>query len=303
MSAAPTPVTIGLPVYNAEMYVADAIGSILAQTYSEFTLLVADNASTDGTLEIVQAFAARDERLVVMESDANRGAAWNFNRVFGASRSPFFKWAAADDLLAPACVERCVAALEGAPREVVLAFPRTQIIDGEGKVVGDYFDPLATSPADPPHRRLGRVVAKMVKGNLVFALMRADALRKTRLHGGYPSSDYVLIAELALLGSFLEVPEPLFLRREHADMSRRANRSLTEISQWFDPEARPVRSETRRLFREHVTAIRRSGLPPHERLLSALTLVTAWGRRRWLLTPRRWLRATVRATGPQRSSS
>lgn len=303
MSATVRPVTIGLPVYNAEAYVGDAIESILAQTYRDFTLLVADNASTDRTVEIVDSFAARDDRIVVLRSETNRGAAWNFNRVFEESRSPFFKWAAADDMLAPECVERLVAALEAAPPGVVLAFPHTQIVDGQGHVVADYVDPLATSPADPPHRRLGRAVAKMVKGNLVFALMRSEALRKTRLHGGYPSSDFVLIAELALLGSFLEVPEPLFLRREHAQMSRRANPSLTEISLWFDPAATPVRSETRRLFREHLKAVRHVDLPPLERLLAAGTLVAAWGRRRWLLGSRRRLKGAAGALRSTRSSS
>ena len=147
------------------------------------------------------------------------------------------------------------------------------------------------------------MVANVVKGNLVFALMRADALRKTRLHGGYPSSDYVLISELALLGGFLEVPEALFLRREHAQMSRRANPSLTEISLWFDPAAPPVRSETRRLFREHVNAIRHVDLPPLERLLALATLVATWGRRRWLLRPRGWASTALSAVRPGHSSS
>jgi glycosyltransferase involved in cell wall biosynthesis len=284
------PVTIGLPVYNAERYLSEAIDSILSQTYRDFTLLVADNASTDRTLEIVESYAARDDRIVVLHSETNRGAAWNFNRAFEESRSPFFKWAAADDMLAPTCVERCLDALRAAPADAVLAFPHTRIVDGEGRVAGEYVDPLATGPDEPPHRRFARVVGKMVKGNLVFALTRADALRKTRLHGGYPSSDYVLIGELALLGSFVEVPEPLFLRREHAQMSRRANASLAEISQWFDPSARPVRSENRRLFKEYLAAIRHVDLPAAERALAGVTLVVTWGRRRWLLHQRGWIR-------------
>ena len=67
-------------------------------------------------------------------------------------------------------------------------------------------------------------------GNALFGLMRRDALNRTRLHGAYPSSDYVLLAELALLGRFLYVPERLFFRRIHPAMSRRANRKLSEVA-------------------------------------------------------------------------
>ncbi|HLR96223.1 MAG TPA: glycosyltransferase, partial [Jiangellaceae bacterium] len=74
-------VTIGLPVFNGERYLEAAIDSILAQDFQDFELLLADNASTDATLEICERAAARDPRVTVHRSEANRGAAWNYNRV------------------------------------------------------------------------------------------------------------------------------------------------------------------------------------------------------------------------------
>jgi glycosyltransferase involved in cell wall biosynthesis len=272
-------VTIGLPVYNGERYLSEALDSILGQTFRDFVLVVSDNASSDRTVEIVESYAALDDRVVVLRSPANRGAAWNFNRTFEVCRSPYFKWAAADDLMAPTCVERCLDTLTQAPPSVVLAYPRTRLIDDEGREIGELVDKLATAPDAPVHARLRHVVANAVYGNLAFALMRSEALRRTRLHGSFPSSDYVLLAELALVGAFVEVPEYLFLRRDHADASRRANVSLEEISAWFDPFGPAVRHERVRLFREHLAGISHADLPPATRLAAYSTFLSTWVRR------------------------
>ncbi|WP_165367920.1 glycosyltransferase family 2 protein, partial [Phytoactinopolyspora endophytica] len=86
-------VTIGLPVYNGERYLADAIASILAQEFADFELLIADNGSTDATADICSDAARSDSRVTVHRSDVNRGAAWNYNRLVDLARGEYFKWA------------------------------------------------------------------------------------------------------------------------------------------------------------------------------------------------------------------
>ena len=276
--AAAAPITIGLPVFNGEPYLEAAIESILAQTFVDFTLFVSDNASTDATEEIVRSFAKRDQRVQYDRSPQNRGAAWNFNRAFEACESPFFKWAASDDLLAPTCVERCYELLLGAPPEVVLAYPQTRLVGPGGEPIRDLDDRLNVREATP-HARLRHVVAKVVWGNLIFGLMVSNALRRTRGHGSYPSADWVLLAELALLGQFWMVPEPLFLRREHEAMSRKANRTTLEIARFMDPESKSRGGERRRIFVEHFGAIKHMPLSPTERSLCYSTFVVTWTRR------------------------
>ena len=73
-------VSIGLPVYNGENYVTEAIGSLLAQTFTDFELIISDNGSTDSTPEICRDFAKRDSRVRYFRHEVNQGAAWNFNR-------------------------------------------------------------------------------------------------------------------------------------------------------------------------------------------------------------------------------
>jgi glycosyltransferase involved in cell wall biosynthesis len=108
-------VSVGLPVYNGERFVADALASILAQTWQDLEVIVCDNASTDRTREICEAFAARDPRVRYYRNERNLGASPNWNRAFELSRGELFKWAAHDDVLCPTYIERAVAALMRSP--------------------------------------------------------------------------------------------------------------------------------------------------------------------------------------------
>jgi glycosyltransferase involved in cell wall biosynthesis len=279
------PLTIGLPVFNAETYLPAALESILGQTFGDFVLVVSDNASTDGTEEIVRAHAQVDARVQYERSPENRGLVWNFNHVFDGCRTEFFRWAASDDVVASTCFERCVETLRAAPGDVVLAYPRTKLIGPLGEQLGEVDDGLDLRSAEA-HRRLRRVVLNMVYGNVVFAVIRSDALRRTRGHGNYPSADRVLVAELALLGQFREIPEALFFRRRHETMSRTPEMSAAEYARRLDPANVREENELWRLFREHLAAIRHVPLTRGERLLADAALVAAWAQRHTQLRTR-----------------
>src|SRR5690348_9253149 len=129
------PLTVGLPVYNGARYLPSALEALVAQTYTDLDIVISDNCSTDETEEICRAFAAGDERIRYIRRAENRGAAWNFNSVATEGDSPYFKWAAADDVLAPTCVERCLEVLEATDDRVVLVYPETKLIDENGTVI------------------------------------------------------------------------------------------------------------------------------------------------------------------------
>jgi glycosyltransferase involved in cell wall biosynthesis len=133
-------VSIGLPVYNGERYLAQALDSLLSQSHENLEILIADNASTDASEAICRDFAARDPRIAYHRHPRNLGAAANYNFVFRRARGAYFRWAAHDDICMPRLVERCVAALEAAGPSAVLAYPRTRLIDAEGRVLRDYDD-------------------------------------------------------------------------------------------------------------------------------------------------------------------
>lgn len=272
-------VTIGLPVFNGEPYLEEAIESILSQSFTDFELIIGDNASTDNTEAICRSYAERDDRVRYYRSDENRGAAWNYNRLVPLAHGEYFKWAAHDDLLAPGYLAACVKALDAAP-QAVLAYPRTAIIDEHGHLTHTYDDDLDLRMPRASQRFWGhmQVFRRMGECNAIFGLMRTDVLRTTGLIGPYVGSDMILLGELALRGEFHEIPERLFMRRDHPQTSIRSNPNLYERSSWFDPAARqkPVWPRWRWLA-EYIYAIRRSELSPLE-ALRCYMILSRWMR-------------------------
>jgi len=272
------PLTVGLPVYNGEPFIAETLDSILGQTYGDFRLVVSDNGSADATEEICRQYAGRDPRMVFLRHDINRGAAWNYNRVFAQCDTTYFRWAAADDVFAPTCFARCAEVMTAAPASVALCYPKSLVIDEQGARVGEYDDDLdLRSPK--PHVRVHRVVQTMVLGNPLFGLVRSDALRATRGHGSFPCADYVLMSELALTGEIWEIPERLFYRRMHGGTSRLMNPAPEEYTHWLDPTRKPVEHERVRLLHEYLAAVRHARLSPVERAECYASVVAAWAKR------------------------
>ena len=226
-------VSIGMPVYNGEEFIAEAIESLLKQSFTDFELLIADNASTDRTPEICREFMAKDSRIKWLASPTNRGAAWNFNRLFFESKGEFFKWSAADDVTAPDFLEKCVEILDQKP-EVVLCHCHTSKIDSQGERIGQYDLDNSLDVANPAlHLRFRAQILPRHSCVHVFGLIRREILAKTPLIGPYVSSDRVLLAELALHGPHHVIPEYLFARRHHEMTSIHLD-ERTERAEWFD---------------------------------------------------------------------
>ncbi len=229
-------VTIGLPVYNGGALFGPAVESILSQDFDDFELVLADNCSTDGTVELCQKYAEADPRVRVLTSDVNRGAAWNFNRCVEAARGELFKWSAHDDLYAPTFLRHCVDALDDAD-DAVLAFTRAVEIDEFGAVFHEH-GALNVAGGPRPAQRFRAVLFDEVYCYFVFGVIPTDVLRRTALIAPYSASDRVLLAELALHGRFVEVPDHDFLHREHRGRSMYAYADDRARMAWFDPTAR-----------------------------------------------------------------
>ena len=278
MSDQPT-VSLGMPVYNGENFLAATLDSLLAQTYGDFELILCDNASTDGTAAIGRAYAARDRRVRYLRNERNIGASANYNLSFDLARGRYFKWAAHDDLCAPAFLERCVEALERDP-EVVLAYTQARAIDSAGDTVKVY--PGKRHFGDPQARvRFYEFVLDPHPVVAVFGVMRREVLAQTRLIGGYTGSDRPLLSELSLLGKFYEVPEQLFFYRFHEAQSWGGNKSQQAQQAWYDPRrAGKLTFPQWRLLREHLRSIERSPVSLKDRL-SCYLYMGYWMRKNW----------------------
>jgi glycosyltransferase involved in cell wall biosynthesis len=225
-----TLLSVGIPVYNGEGYLAAALESLLAQSLKEIEIVISDNASTDCTPEICRAYQAKDKRIRYVRNEQNIGAARNFNRLVELSRTPLFHGGACDDLYAPLFLERCVDALDR-DRGFVLSYARTTMIDEQGQPLLfdrdrncylDSFGDFLLEPVPPhiaggnrPEIRFRQVLWEMGWALPLSGVVRKDALLRTCLYRNYYGADKVLLAELALQGRFYQVNEDLFAKRVH----------------------------------------------------------------------------------------
>ncbi len=295
-------VSIGLPVYNGERYLSQALEAILAQTYPDFELIISDNASTDKTSEIVQEYAHKDTRIRYHRNEENLGAANNFNRVFDLARGAYFRWATADDLFASDSLEQCIAVLERYA-EVVLCYPKTVLIDEFGSPIRRYDDNLDLRFTSPVERFMS-AMKQMGLLNVQYGLIRSSVLKKTSLMGNYPGGDIPLILELTLYGQFWEIPHSCFYRRMHSQ----ALSSITTLDgdqEFWDPKTKGrVFLRTWRHYSQYLRSVLRAPLKSSERveltykvlrsavasrhtLASELNSAVSQGLRTWFLTSRR----------------
>jgi glycosyltransferase involved in cell wall biosynthesis len=220
-------VSIGLPVYNGEKFLGQALEALLAQDYGHFEIIISDNASTDATQEICREYMARDRRIQYHRNDENKGARYNFRKVLGLAAGPYFLWAADHDLWHPSLISRCVEIME-ADRGVVLCYPRALRIDAHNNALG-----LATNQIDtrnlPAAERYLRIIRDLSGGDPIYGVMRTAAMQKvdvTTLWAG----DQARLAALSLAGAFAHIPEPLFYWRQIRDESLEFRRKTVPLA-------------------------------------------------------------------------
>ena len=256
-------VTVGVPAYNAERYLALSLESLVKQTYEDIEILVCDNASTDSTADIVRDFADRDRRIRYVRNEENIGAGRNFKRCVELARSELFRWQAADDLSAPTFVERCVEVLDARP-DVIQAYPRTILIDANGEELEKYEEKIQTL-ADSPRQRYLHVMRNLGLVNASYGVMRRNLLRKTAIHGSYHGQDVVWQAEMTLYGKLYEIPEYLHFRRMHA--GAHSAMTFAQGHAFYNPSKPPGHELVIwRQSYERVRSVLRSPLPAGERI-------------------------------------
>ena len=133
MSAAPA-ASICIPTYRGAAHIGETIESALAQTFTDFELVITDDASPDETAQVVARY--RDARVRYVRSEHNAGVEENWNRCLRLARGRYFKLLPHDDLIAPDCLARQVAVLEADREErLALVFCARRIIDGRSRAI------------------------------------------------------------------------------------------------------------------------------------------------------------------------
>ncbi|MGD9192548.1 MAG: glycosyltransferase family A protein [Desulfobacterales bacterium] len=208
-------VSFAIPVRNGERFLGRALESILVQNFDNFEIVVCDNASTDGTGDVVQRFGKRSHRVRYVRNEVDIGQIENFNRVYELSRGEFIRWMGADDWLDPDYARKCVAALDARP-DAVGVTTQWRLVDDKGYV--ESLDvPGPRVDALTPLRRL-QLVLRLLQGHRllfdpIYSLLRRNALEHTGLLPVNRWTDRILAVELCLLGSFCHLDDCLSTRR------------------------------------------------------------------------------------------
>ena len=225
-------VSICLPVYNGENYVAAAVESMLAQTFTDFELIITDNASTDRTEEICRKFAAADPRVRYHRNERNVGGARNQAIAVEFSRGRYVRLSAHDDKMAPTHLEECVAVLEERP-DVVIAFTGTIAIDDVDAEIGRYCSTRGT--ADTPSRRFRELIFRDHGCESIYGVIRGNVLRSVPPMENFTESDRVFLCRLAFHGPFASIDRPLFYKRFH---SKNWYLNWRDRMAWFNPDTK-----------------------------------------------------------------
>jgi glycosyltransferase involved in cell wall biosynthesis len=261
-------VSIGLPVFNGERFLARAIETIVEQDFENFELLISDNHSTDGTEEIVRQAMSRDRRIRYERHDRNRGASYNYNRLLDRSNplSRYVKWAACDDEHDAKYLTRTIELLDADPT-ASLAHCATADIDEGGHLLRLRHQPIDQLGSERPADRLRQLVTLRHECFGAFGLIPREVACATRGLGPFADADNVLLVEIALRGRMVYTDDVLFFRRQHADRSMSAFTDDRDRIGWFDPDRLGTITYPKwRLGREFVAAIARAPLSSADRM-------------------------------------
>jgi glycosyltransferase involved in cell wall biosynthesis len=214
--------TVALPVFNGEDHLSDALTSLLAQTYSNFKLVISDNASTDQTPIICDSFCRKDNRIVYVRHSVNRGASWNFAYSLQSADTPFFMWAACDDLWHPDFILRCLQELISDSNIVVASSLVVPFGNGLNMNACTHLTSLSGFTRWHGRYRFLSQPEEYGKANLIYGIYRTSVLKSVaqrRLFDECWGADMLFVYRCLTYGMLLVLDQPLFYKRQASTSS------------------------------------------------------------------------------------
>ncbi len=227
-------VSIGLPVYNGGKFIRKRLETLLSQTFTDFELIISDNASTDSTSEICKKFEKKDKRIRYIRQESNMGAVWNFNFVLKEARCDYFVWASADDLWHTDFLKKNMGILV-TKKNFVGCKAKETLVQSEDVVKKNYSsarkylrDKMGlrrTRQAEITHLfpitgsydNKVRKFMKLLPGNMFYGVIRTDALRKSTIDDSFMGADWCYDLNILRYGDFYELEETMLYRIEHGE--------------------------------------------------------------------------------------
>ena len=244
---APVRVGIGMTLYNNATYLRESLDSLLAQEFDDFRLVLVDDASSDATASILDEYAARDARIVLVRNSSRLAMVRTWQRAFEVVRetcpdAAYFAWASDHDVWHPKWLGALVEDLD-ANSGAVLSYPLTRMIDARDQPLPRAPIRFETRGLANPHTRLRHLFRELRgAGSMVYGLYRCDALERAGVFRRVIAPDRLLMAELAFQGEFNQVNEELWFRRDtggrsidrqHQTLFRSPLRKMLACFPWY----------------------------------------------------------------------
>lgn len=237
-------VTIAIPVYNGELFIEQAIESVLNQSFDDWELIICDNASTDSTTSICEGFVKSESRIRYFRNDKNIGAAMNFNRTVELARGSYFRWLASDSSLDSKFIEECVSILDNDSSIASVSTGFASILSHDGSKLEEIYTNFNFN-IESTHVRIKSIIDRVIRIRgplLVWAMMRTKLLSQTGLIRPFIGSDSVFILEYGLKGKIAFIDKPLSKIRRHQDSYSNIKDSNDGVegvreARWFDPNS------------------------------------------------------------------
>jgi glycosyltransferase involved in cell wall biosynthesis len=221
-------VTVGMPSYNKAPFLAEAIESILAQTYENFELLISDDGSTDESAAICADYAEQDSRIRFVSQPNNLGMIGNFDFVLNEARGEYFMWFSADDRVDPRWLEACLAACEEGG---IIGFGQVADVSQDGTIKHRY--PLSSVTGSRLFRVCSLYWTMFQECNMLHGVTRTERVR--RIGGLRPYSfagtafDFLYVWESALQGELIAKPGVWLYKRDSINNGLLQRGSLTSL--------------------------------------------------------------------------
>jgi len=219
-------ITIGVPIYNGERFIRKRLDSILFQTFSNFELIISDNASTDSSSNICQEYVKKDKRIKYFLQKKNINTWKNFEFVLNKASSKYFVWAAVDDSWKPEFLEKTINALES-NKNLMGCLTKIQSYQFQNE--------LQTSNVDSKFRNFSRSILGIFRSYdaypffgtyeekvrkllttagymILYAVFRIDVVKKSWISESFVALDVAFALNVLKYGDFEVINEPLFHR-------------------------------------------------------------------------------------------
>ena len=210
-------VSIGVPVFNGEKTLAQMMDSLLSQTFTDFEIIISDNASIDKTADIAKDYASRDPRIRYMPQAENIGAERNFKYVLDEARGQFFMWSASDDTRSPDFLQENISFLEQHPDYVASTSPNRF----EGQSAAELVRFELSGPVDERIKDFFRYC--WVSHGIFYSVIRTDVQRTCEVVGpSFLGADWAIDLYLASKGKMHRTGRGIMISGAHG-ISNSAN--------------------------------------------------------------------------------